>query len=139
MIINYNSNCYLKLLKSWHESQKITGFNVGIGNTVIKTFPGTLVHTCPAGKIQQIHVVINIRKLTSTQNIRLRIAGLLVRQWGEDDPTVCASCVVPPQVAFDAGVFTLRAGEEVRINAQTMAFEDGECSCLVSILAETPQ
>jgi len=118
-------------------AQKTVGTNVGISNTVI-TQTAVIIHTCPAGKNQKVHVIANIRALTTTQNIRLRVAGLLVNQWGENDPTACASCAVPPQVSYDAGEFYLEAGDTVSMNAQTIPFEGGMASCMVSILEETP-
>ena len=118
-------------------AQKTVGTNVGISNTTILA-AGTTIHTCPAGKNQKVHVVANIRALTSTQNIRLRVAGLLVNQWGQDDPTVCASCVVPPLVSYNAGDFYLEAGDTIRFNAQNVTVEGGSASCIVSILEETP-
>jgi len=120
---------------AYTQKQSIAG-SVVSAQAVVTQAAQLVAHTCPANKRQEVRVIVNVRELTDIQNLRVRVAGQLIVQYGEDTPTVCASCVVPPLISQDLGNFVINAGETVSANTQVIATEGGTIRLTVVILNE---
>jgi len=121
-------------------SQKITGSTVSVKVDPVSQ-SATTIHTCPTGSNQKIHVIAFLQEMGLRQNARIRVASQLVYQWGQDEqtpPVDCASCVAPPILIEDLGLFVLLAGETVSVNAQVSGTAGAIVRVSVAVLEQTP-
>ncbi len=91
-------------------AQKISGSTISSGATVITVAAPLTAYTVPAGKTEKVHVLIQVRALLVTQNVRFRIAGGLVFQLGASPQEIS-----PPVVNEDLGIFVINGGDTVGI------------------------
>lgn len=115
------------------QAQRFRGSTVSSGEHVVTVADPLLAYTVPAGQIEKVHVLIQTRILTAVQNLRYRIAGLLVLQHGAS-----ASELAPPVITIDLGIFVLNAGETVSCTTSNVGTEGATAIMTVSVLESVP-
>jgi len=92
-----------------------------------------LAYTCPTGKRASVRVTALIQDLEVDQNLRFRVAGVLIYQEGVGIVITQAS----PKF-IDLGLFHIVAGETVTCTTSNSGTADGELILNASVLAEIP-
>jgi len=118
-------------------AQAITGnfFSSGSITVLVPQNPGQTPYTVPAGKRAQVHVSILIQELTAVQNMRFRVAGILVYQEGLG--IVITQATGPKYI--DLGIFNIDQNLSVTVTTTNDASEGGTMILNVAVLAEVPR
>jgi len=93
-----------------------------------------LAYTCPTGKRASVQVTALIQDLETTQNLRFRVAGILILQRGTGEVITSAS-----PVFVDIGLFHIEAGDTVTCTTSNTGTQGGNLILNASVLAEIPE
>jgi len=112
-------------------SQKITGSIVSVQQVVTVAAPLNL-HTCPIGRIQEIHLVAGVLVWGGAgRNLRFRVAGFKVIELND------VGTPLPPFYQ-DLGVFTLQDGQTLTVTTQNVGTEGGTAIYTAAINKDVP-
>jgi len=93
-----------------------------------------VAYTCPVGKRASVQVTALIQTLTSIQNLRFRVATVLILQRGTGETITSAS-----PVFVNIGLFHINAGDTVTTTTSNSGTEGGILILNASVLAEVPE
>lgn len=118
-------------------AQAISGsVNTSEKVTVLQATPA-LAYTCPAGKRASVHVTTLIYTLTNTQNLRFRVAGILIMQRGISEIIPTGGAGAP--VFVDLGMFHIDENQTISCTTSNVGTEGGVIILNAAVLSEIPR
>jgi len=93
-----------------------------------------LAYTCPTGKRASVQVTALIQELAVDENLRFRVAGVLILQRGIGEVITMGS-----PVFVNIGLFHINAGDTVTVTTSNTGTEGGTLILNASVLAEIPE
>jgi len=113
-------------------SQGIFGSVNGTGQHTVTSADPALAYTVPTGKRARVRVTTIVEVLTAAQNLRYRVAGILILQLGINHAVVGASS----PLFFDLGEFVIDEGQTVTCTTSNVGTEGGVIRLNASVLQE---
>jgi len=102
-------------------SQGIFGSVNSSGQHTVTVADPALAYTCPAGKRARVRVITIVEVLTAVQNLRYRVAGILVMQLGINHAVIGAAS----PLFIDLGEFVIDEGQTVTCTTSNVGTEGG--------------